>query len=342
MYFTKQEKAILRELSTNSRATVTLLAETAECSRPTVMKIVERLSERIDLRFTLELNMERLGLGERYLVAIKFRKKPGEEVLKQLFKEDRHAQDVYLVKGGFDLLVFAVAGTAVDYIRWETRISEALSQYGPTIMPSRYVLSHFGYLPMAESFADFIGEGSGLDQIDRQMLKLLNSDSRMSYRELGSKLGITEATARYRLYSLVKSGVITRFTVSAQRPGEGYSSMIYLINYTFTKTTSSVAFANARSCYFRDDKEMPMFNTFQAIFPISGSFRSFGMVLCESKKEALEKAVRRHRRIFRNEGIRMLYGEMVKPVKGILPFRSLDIKSDYKTISWHNPAYSEA
>ncbi len=342
MYFTKQEKVILRELSFDSRATVTRLAEAAGCSRPTAMKIIQRLSERTDMRFTLELNMERLGLGERYLVAIRFRKKPGEEALKQFFREDRHAQDVYLVKGGFDLLVFAVSGTAVDYIRWETRISETLSQYGPTIMPSRYVLSHFGYLPMAGSFTDFIGEDSRLDQTDRQMLGFLNSNSRTGYRELGSKLGITEATARYRLYSMVKSGIITRFTVAVQSPGEGYSSMVYFINYTFTKTTSSVAFANARSCYFSDDKEMPMFNTFQAIFPISGSFRSFGMVLCESRKEAMEKAVRRHRRIFRNEGIRMLYGELVRPIKGLLPFRSLDIKSDYRAINWHDPDYPGA
>jgi DNA-binding Lrp family transcriptional regulator len=335
MYYTPQEKIILRQLSTNSRATITHLAKTAGCSRVTTIKIVDKLTKELNPRFTIEANMDRLGLSERYLIALKFREKVSEIVLKELFESDNYAQNVYLINGNFNLLVYVVADNAVNYIKWETHLAEKLSKYGLTIMPSRHVFAHFGYLPLNNSFTKFISEEHKLDETDQNMLKMLNGNSRSNYKELGDKLHISEATARYRLFRLVRHGFITRFTIAVQNPGDNYSSVVYLINYVFTETTSSTAFLNARNSYFADDDKQPAFNTFQLIFPISGRFRSFGMVLCEDKKTAIEKAVYRHRKIFRNEKIKMLYGEIVKPIKGILPFRSLDIRTDYKVVDWH-------
>ncbi len=188
---------------------------------------------------------------------------------------------------------------------------------------------------MNDSFVEFISEDQKLDSIDKDMLKLLNSYSKISYSELGKKLGISEATARYRLFRMIKKEIITRFTVAAQKPYENYSTIAYFINYTFTKTTSSVGFTNARNSYFSDDDDAPLFNTFQMIFPITGSFRSFGMVLSGSKRLAYEKAVLRHKRIYRNEKIRIIYGELSKPLRGLFPFRNLDIRKDYRTVNWN-------
>jgi len=331
---TRREQVVLRELSEDSRATVTSIAKAAKCSRITAINTMEKLTRDLDLRFTLELNGDRLGIGEKYLVAVKFREKPKEDFLREFFKNDRYAQSVYLVNGKFDLLIYVVADKAVNYIKWETSIAESLSNYGPTIMPSRHVFAHFGYMPMNDSFNDFIGEEQGIDTIDKGMLKVLNANSRATYRELGKRLGISEATARYRLFRLMKRRFITRFTIAAQNPGSSYSSVVYFINYTFTKTTSSMAFKEAKNSYLSDDDGNPTFNTFQLIFPISGSFRSFGMVLGESRKEAFNKAITRHRLIFRKERIRMTYGVVTKCIKGLFPFRSLDIRSDYKSVNW--------
>ena len=335
MYYTPQEKIILRELSKNSRATITGLAKASGYSRVTTIKIVDKLTKELDLRFTTEVNMDRLGLSERYLIALKFREKVPERVLQELFESDIYAQNVYLINGNFNLLAYVVADSAVNYIKWETRLAEKLSKYGLTIMPSRHVFAHFGYMPMNESFTKFISGEHRLDETDKNMLKMLNHKSRSSYKELGDKLHISEATARYRLFRLVRRGFITRFTIAVQNPGDNYSSVVYLINYIFTETTSSTAFLNARNSYFADDDKQPTFNTFQLIFPISGSFRSFGMVLCEDKRTAMEKAVHRHRKIFRNEKINILYGEIIKPIKGILPYRSMDIRKDYKIVDWY-------
>lgn len=335
MEYTKKDKIILKTLSEDSRSSITKLAKVSESSRVTIVRAIDRLSKQLDLRFTLEIDADKLGLNERYLVAVKLSVKPNIGELETFFKTDKFSQSVYLVSGKFDLLIYVVANSAVNYIKWETHLAEYLSQYGATIMSSRHVFTHFGFIPMNESFTDYIEDNNKLDKIDKNMLEILNRNSRVNYHELGQLLNISEATARYRLFRLIKKEIITRFTIAAQKPNDNYNILAYFINYIFTKTTSSVAFSYARNSYMDDDNDSPMFNTFQLIFPITGRFRSFGMVLCKDRKTAFEKAVSRHKRIFKNERAKIIYGEIIKPIKGIFPFRNLDIRTNYRTVSWH-------
>ncbi len=51
-----------------------------------------------------------------------------------------------------------------------------------------------------------------LDDIDKRILKLLQTDARLSFAELSRDLSVAEATVRFRVNRLVNSGVITRFT----------------------------------------------------------------------------------------------------------------------------------
>ncbi len=59
-----------------------------------------------------------------------------------------------------------------------------------------------------------------LDNIDRKILEVLKSNSRMKYTELARIVGVTEGAVRRRVNRLVKNGVIKKFTVevSATKP----------------------------------------------------------------------------------------------------------------------------
>ena len=50
-----------------------------------------------------------------------------------------------------------------------------------------------------------------LDDIDRQILKILQEDARKSYVRIARQLKVTEGTVRFRIKRLLKEGVITRF-----------------------------------------------------------------------------------------------------------------------------------
>lgn len=47
-----------------------------------------------------------------------------------------------------------------------------------------------------------------LDQLDRDIIELLKVDGRISYKEIGNRLTIPEATARYRVQRLLQSNII--------------------------------------------------------------------------------------------------------------------------------------
>lgn len=52
-----------------------------------------------------------------------------------------------------------------------------------------------------------------VDEIDEEIISLLKENSRMTYVEIGNKIGLSEGTVRNRVQSLVNSGVIRQFTV---------------------------------------------------------------------------------------------------------------------------------
>jgi len=52
-----------------------------------------------------------------------------------------------------------------------------------------------------------------MDVIDLKILEELKNDGRMSYNEISTRIGKTEATVRRRVGSLIDEGVIKRFTI---------------------------------------------------------------------------------------------------------------------------------
>jgi Lrp/AsnC family leucine-responsive transcriptional regulator len=52
-----------------------------------------------------------------------------------------------------------------------------------------------------------------LDDIDKQILKALHENSRISYTELAKQIGLSRVAVQSRIQTLIDSGVIERFTV---------------------------------------------------------------------------------------------------------------------------------
>jgi DNA-binding Lrp family transcriptional regulator len=52
-----------------------------------------------------------------------------------------------------------------------------------------------------------------LDEVDRQILKYLSEDGRLSNAELGRMIKLTRAAVRDRVNKLVENGIIDRFTI---------------------------------------------------------------------------------------------------------------------------------
>lgn len=61
-----------------------------------------------------------------------------------------------------------------------------------------------------------------LDEIDRNILRILQNDARTSYREIQNKLGISIGTIHNRISKLKKNGVIEGYTLKLNNEKLGY------------------------------------------------------------------------------------------------------------------------
>ncbi len=52
----------------------------------------------------------------------------------------------------------------------------------------------------------------GLDELDQQIVKLLIRNARMSYSEIGQKIGISRVAVRSRVQTLEQAGIIEEYT----------------------------------------------------------------------------------------------------------------------------------
>ena len=66
-----------------------------------------------------------------------------------------------------------------------------------------------------------------MDEIDRQIIRILKSDGRTAYIDIGKQVGLSEGAVRKRVKLLTDSGVIRRFTVKIS-VGEGAEAITLL------------------------------------------------------------------------------------------------------------------
>jgi len=79
-----------------------------------------------------------------------------------------------------------------------------------------------------------------IDDVDQQILKILEDDGRISYRELGQKLGIEESTARKRVVRLKEKKVIERFTIDVNDATLGRTITAFITVYPSLKHADEI------------------------------------------------------------------------------------------------------
>ncbi len=80
-----------------------------------------------------------------------------------------------------------------------------------------------------------------IDDIDREILRQLTIDGRMSYRHLGEKVGLSSTAAAARMERLADCGVVSGYQVQIDQRALG--NMIHaIVDVKFNQSTYSDAF----------------------------------------------------------------------------------------------------
>jgi len=67
-----------------------------------------------------------------------------------------------------------------------------------------------------------------MDEIDKNILKLLQEDGRMSYSEIARRIGVPESTVRLRVKRLIEEGIIRKFAALINPFKAGYTIVAFI------------------------------------------------------------------------------------------------------------------
>ncbi|MEM2092343.1 MAG: Lrp/AsnC family transcriptional regulator [Candidatus Bathyarchaeia archaeon] len=79
-----------------------------------------------------------------------------------------------------------------------------------------------------------------IDEIDREILRMLQEDARVSFRKISERLNLSEATVFVRVKKLIKKGVIKGFTTIVSPEALGKRITAFVLINTDPKKLQSV------------------------------------------------------------------------------------------------------
>jgi len=325
MEFDFTSRRVIRELCIDSRIPVSRIAEKVGRSRSTIAARIPFVEENAGLCYTVEPNLDAIGLSYSYFVAVKLRRDIPEENLASLLSSSAIPQFAAFCRGEFDLLLFVSARNHLEYMRWSYQFRSALSEEIVSWKASHLVFARHGFFPINERT---ISE-STIPSPQKELLAELNRNSRLTFRELAKKLKMSVPRVRYYYRLLVKSGMIKRFTAVMQTP----SKPVHLVHFRhYTYQADHEAVSKRDRVLIKTESEFQVPNTYSFVVETSGASDGFDWTSAETINEAyagLRAAEQLYGGFLKTE-----CATVTKVVYGLWPIRSMDLDECYDESSW--------
>ncbi|MGC8671707.1 MAG: winged helix-turn-helix transcriptional regulator [Candidatus Micrarchaeia archaeon] len=320
-------RKIFNKLSENSRVSISDLAKEFGVSRHTVIVKLKSLEKELGIAYTLEFNEDKLGLINPHLVLVKFDKKPDYSEIKALLSRFKIPQFAAVVRGSYDMVIYANAVSRDDYVHWDKGMQTLLAKYGLHWQSSEVAHRQLGFFPIRNDLLEELN----LPEKYKQILLLLNSNSRISFSDLSRKLGVHINTIAYTFKKMQEMNYIKRFTAIAT------SSMPMAISTIFGKYTISSSFeedaVKERKALMSDD-EYPIISRYAFVSQLIGSYDWFSIGIFDNEQIAKKQHLRYYKKVMANDKVEVKFGIVERVLLGYLPLRSIDTKANYDVIKW--------
>jgi len=339
------ERNILRTLCKNSRATLEEVTSEAKCSKPTAIKCIREVEKAYTLHHTIEFSPEKLEL-KQFIIAVKTQKPITKEDAEQAFKSSYVPQMIAICEGDFNLLIFAVARTSLDYIGWADAFRRNLNVWGkgPVFWKASEVFfERLGGIVLRDEVFDKLD----LNEKTRELLREINQNSRQRLNFVAKRIKVSPAAAKYLLEKTMKKGIVKRFTsvIGKRMPGFDVAFFIekpFLPDHPeraektrrmYFQECSANLTKKSRDMYFRDDGQSQL-NRYQMVQEIFGSADQFNLTHFNAMDDWY---VEKNKTVenFGSGRTGITSGIIVKILAGELMQRNLDVPSIYDTtLSW--------
>lgn len=321
-------KRIVRLLSDNSRMSVTSMAKRLGVSRMTVEKMVRKAEVELGIIYTLELNEAALGLNNQHLILVKFTEKPDYGKVARILEGSHIPQVAVRVNGTYDLFVYANAEDQNEYVYWDKTTQVLLSEYKALWQPSDLAFRHLGFFPIRNALIERLK----IPKIYKDILLLLNEDSRMSFAKMAERLGMKSNTLAYNFKKLLKSGYIKRFTMVMRTP-QSVSMMSMFGKYVIAKGFEEDSMRMRREITFLDDK-VPLISRCLFSAQLIGGYDFFFVGVYDSYDIGYNRLIKYYRERYKRHKVKVMYGTIGETLLGHFPTRSLDVRGEFNMIRW--------
>ena len=320
-------RKIVRALSGNSRISISDLSRSMGVSRLTLRNRMKRIETELGMHYTSELDERMLGLANPHLIVVKFDSKPDLQHIEELLRRSSVPQLAVSIKGGYDLMIYAVATTTSDYVYWDKAMQILLSRYGIDWRSSEVVHRQLGFIPLRNELLDKLN----MQKEAKEMLKMLNLNARVSLRQMALQLKMHFNTAAYNFNKLLKAGYVRRFTVTMNKPND-VTLMSFIDKYKPREGHENIGELSRRA--YKSDDEYSIISRYILCAQMIGSYDFFALGVFDNQRTAYRNCVLYHKNLYKREGINQLYGTVDRVLLGRLPIRSIDTKKEYNTIVW--------
>lgn len=328
MEMSSLSRKILRDLCTDSKVTITELSRKYGLSRAAIKDRITALEKELGLQYTLELDYEQLKFSSLHILRLRFDKKPKPkpDQLKSFFEQSKIVQLAITTKGEFDMVIMALAKDSKEYFKWEVGLWTKLAKFGLESHSSEVIVARLGFIPINnESIAD-----CKIDDIYKKIILNLNQNSRMTMRELSTKIGMSEELAKYHVKKLSSQGIIKRYTAVATKPPLKYS-LVYFANYIVKEGVESRVENERRVMYWKTLQEFPVISEFQFMWSMTGGDSSFTWACYDNYEEGVKHSITTHKSIYKVDSPDIKSAVVEQVIKGFFPLRNIDTKENYDT-----------
>ncbi|MCG2624219.1 Lrp/AsnC family transcriptional regulator [Arthrobacter sp. I2-34] len=210
---TRIDDRIYSLLQEDGRLSYSELAQCAGASRAAVTARLDGLLASGDLRVVAAAHPQFLGLHAFAHLSIQTAG-PAEPVIGQLCR----------MQG----IVFVSATSGAHDIVVEARLPNQAELYAVVAkvrdLPDVLTVNTLSYVDVVRGIfmpRQALPEGLRIDQSDLKLMRLLQEDGRMSYRELAGRVGLSPSAARTRVNALVAQSVIRIGAARRRQGGDG-------------------------------------------------------------------------------------------------------------------------
>ena len=325
-------RKIIRYLSEDARMSLLEISSKLGTSRRTIKVKLTNAEHDLGLRYIPEFDKSALGLTSPHLIRVKFSKKPDYKDIAKILSSSYIPQFAAVTKGTYDMIIYANAITSREYVSWDKRTQIMLSKYGVSWNPSDVANQALGFFPIRNELIDM----TSLAPMDKEILKLLNTNARITFSEISKRLGMHFNTVAYNFNKLMKAGYIKRFTVSMDIPKNAVCMALFG-KYTTLSPEYEEESAKSRILYKSSGMDYPLINRYPMVFILVGSADAFIMGVLDDYDTAYKYVVSSYKRLFAKQHPQFNYGKIEEILLGRLPLRSIDAQKEYNIIKWTVP-----